>query len=196
MLDLKARSKIAPVLDPIAAGLDRMRLTPMVVTLFGLGVTVIGSVLIAADELAWGAGVAGFGALLDALDGPLARRQGTASIRGAFVDTISDRLGEIAIWTGLAYAVSDEPLRLFLCLLALAFSLMTPYVRARAEAWGAEGRGGWMGRAERLIVALAGIGLHGLGLPVLDAMLWAMVVLTSLTVAQRIRKTWSQLPSA
>ncbi|NNF69217.1 MAG: CDP-alcohol phosphatidyltransferase family protein [Acidimicrobiia bacterium] len=195
MLDLKARSKLAPVLDPVAAGLDRMRMTPMFVTLLGLAVTIVGSVLIAAGELAWGAGVAAIGALLDALDGPLARRQGTASIRGAFVDTISDRLGEIAIWTGLAYHVREEPILLLLCLIALAFSLMTPYVRARAEAWGAEGRGGWMGRAERLIVSLLGIGLHGLGLPVLDIMLWAMVVLTGLTVAQRIRKTWGQLPA-
>ena len=36
-----------------------------------------------------------------------------------------------------------------LCLFALAFSLLTPYVRAKAESWGAEGKGGWMGRADQ-----------------------------------------------
>ena len=138
--------------------------------------------------------MAGFGVFLDALDGPMARAQGKASIRGAFLDTVSDRVGEIAVWVGLAVYLRDDPLGLVLCLLALSFSLLVPYIRARAESWGAEGRGGWMGRAERMILALAGIGLAGLGLPILHAMLWVFVVLTGLTVLQRIRKTWQQLP--
>ena len=80
-----------------------------------------------------------------------------------------------------------------LTVFALAFSLLTPYVRAKAESWGAEGRGGWMGRAERMILAILGIGLAGFGLPVLHPMLWIFVVLSGLTVAQRIRRTWQQL---
>jgi phosphatidylglycerophosphate synthase len=81
-----------------------------------------------------------------------------------------------------------------LCLLALAFSLLTPYVRAKAESWGAEGRGGWMGRAERMILMLLGVGLAGFGLDeVMLPMLWIFVVLTGFTVAQRTRRTWQQL---
>ena len=55
-----------------------------------------------------------------------------------------------------------------------------------------------MGRAERMIFALAGIGvsgLYGLGNIVLIPTLWIFVVLTALTVAQRIRKTLYQLPA-
>ena len=59
MLDLRGRSRLAFFIDPIAAALDKMRLTPTAVTLLGLAVTVGGSVLIAANEYAWGAGVAG-----------------------------------------------------------------------------------------------------------------------------------------
>ena len=83
---------------------------------------------------------------------------------------------------------------LILVLVALAFSLLVPYVRAKAESWGAEGRGGWMGRAERMLLAIWGTILAGFGLPVLVPMLWIFVVLTGLTVLQRIRKTWQQLP--
>lgn len=194
MIDLKARKKVTPFLEPVARVLGRLGFTPTSVTVIGLLFTVAGAVLIAIERLALGAGIAGFGAFLDALDGPLARARGTASIRGAFIDTMSDRIGEIAIWTGLAVHLREEPLGLVLCLLALAFSLLVPYIRARAESWGAEGRGGWMGRAERMILALVGIGLAGLGLPVLYPTLWVFVVLTTLTAMQRARKTWQQLP--
>ena len=95
----------------------------------------------------------------------------------------------MAIFAALSFALRDSALGLMLCLFALAFSLLTPYVRAKAESWGAEGRGGWMGRAERMILVLAGVGLEGFDLPTLMGSLWILVVLSGLTVAQRIRRT-------
>ncbi len=193
MLDLRGRSRLAPILDPIAVGLSKAKFTPTAITLLGLAVTIVGAVLVANEEYVWGAAVAGVGAILDALDGPLARYQGTASIRGAFVDTMADRFGEVAIWAGLAFSRRTDETALMLTIFALAFSLLTPYVRAKAESWGAEGRGGWMGRAERMILALAGIGVEGLGVPTLMPMLWIFVVLSGFTVGQRIWRTWHQL---
>ena len=193
MLDLRARSRLAPVLDPIAVGLSKAKLTPTMVTILGLLVTLVGASLIAVDRYALGAFIAGVGSTLDALDGPLARYQGTASIRGAFVDTMSDRLGEIGLWTGLTFSLRSDETGLMLCLLALAFSLLTPYVRSKAESWGAEGRGGWMGRGERMILMLVGLIAYGWGLRVLHPMLWTFVVLSGFTVAQRSVRTWQQL---
>jgi CDP-diacylglycerol--glycerol-3-phosphate 3-phosphatidyltransferase len=193
VLDLRGRSRIAPFLDPIAAGMAKLKLTPTAVTLLGLAATFVGAGFIANEMYKTGAIIAGVGAILDALDGPLARLQGTASIRGAFIDTMSDRLGEVAIWASLAFSVRTDAMALMLCLFCLAFSLLTPYVRAKAETWGAEGRGGWMGRAERMILVLLGILLEGFGLPVLLPMLWIFAILSGLTVAQRIRRTWQQL---
>lgn len=194
MIDLKARKKAAPILQPIARGLAKIGVTPTMVTVLGLAITIGGAAMIANGLLWQGGLVAGFGVLLDALDGPLARLKGTASDRGAFIDTMSDRFGEIAFWIGLGVYLRDDSLALILCLVALAFSLLVPYVRAKAESWGAEGRGGWMGRAERMLLALSGTILAGFDLPVLTPMLWIFVVLTGLTVLQRIRKTWQQLP--
>ena len=193
MLDLRGRSRVAPILDPVAAGLSKAKLTPTIVTVIGLLVTIGGAVLIATDRYFVGALIASVGVLLDALDGPLARHQGTASIRGAFTDTMSDRFGEIALWAALAFSLRTDETGLMLCLFALAFSLLTPYIRAKAESWGAEGRGGWMGRAERMILFLVGVGLSGLGLRLLFPMLWIFVILSGLTVGQRIRRTWQQL---
>jgi CDP-diacylglycerol--glycerol-3-phosphate 3-phosphatidyltransferase len=193
LLDLKGRKKVAPILEPIAAGLAKIGLTPAVVTIIGLAVTVMGAVLIASGNLFWGGLVAGTGVTLDALDGPLARKLGTASDRGAFLDTMSDRFGEIAVWVGVSVYLRDEPRLLVLCIVALAFSLLVPYVRATAEIAGLDGRGGWMGRAERMLLVLLGMMAVGLGLEVMEPLLWIFVVLTGLTVAQRIRKTWQQL---
>lgn len=193
MLDLRGRSRLAPILDPIAKGLGKLRMTPTIVTILGLLVTIAGGILIASGRYVAGASVAGVGSLLDALDGPLARMQGTASIKGAFIDTMSDRFGEIAVLAGLAFSLRRDETGLMLCVFALAASLLIPYVRSKAESWGAEGRGGWMGRAERVILVLLGTGVEGLGLPVLRPMLWIFVVLTIFTVLQRIRNTWRQL---
>ncbi len=194
MIDLKARKKAAPILQPIARVLAKTGVTPTMVTVLGLAITVTGAALIANGLLWQGGMTAAFGVLLDALDGPLARFKGTSSDRGAFIDTMSDRFGEVAVWIGLGVYLRDDSVGLILCLVAMAFSLLIPYVRAKAESWGAEGRGGWMGRAERMLLCLVGVILAGFGLDVLEPMLWIFVVLTGLTVVQRTRRTLQQLP--
>jgi CDP-diacylglycerol--glycerol-3-phosphate 3-phosphatidyltransferase len=205
---MKGRKRAAPILNPIAAFLVKIGVTPTAVTILGLIITLVGAILIAGAWLSLGAFIAAVGVFLDALDGPVARARGKVSDRGAFVDTMSDRFGEIAIWIGLAIYLSErragsEPVGvgdLILCLVALAFSLLIPYVRAKAESWGAEGKGGWMGRAERMILAILGIGIAGFGVDaewgdvVLYGMLWVFVILTGFTVLQRMRKTLQQLP--
>jgi CDP-diacylglycerol--glycerol-3-phosphate 3-phosphatidyltransferase len=194
MIDLKARKKAAPILRPIARVLAKTGVTPTMVTVLGLAITVVGAALIANGMLWQGGLTAAFGVLLDALDGPLARYKGTSSDRGAFIDTMSDRFGEVAVWVGLGVYLRNDSVGLMLCLVAMAFSLLIPYVRAKAESWGAEGRGGWMGRAERMLLCLIGVILAGFGLDVLEPMLWIFVVLTGLTVVQRTRRTLQQLP--
>jgi CDP-diacylglycerol--glycerol-3-phosphate 3-phosphatidyltransferase len=193
LIDLRGRKRAAPILEPIAAGLAKIGVTPAFVTIVGLAVTIIGAALIATGYLVAGGFTAGTGVALDALDGPLARKLGTASDRGAFLDTMSDRFGEIAVWVGLTVYLSDEPRLLILCIVALAFSLLVPYVRAKAELYELEGKGGWMGRAERMILILIGTIIVGFGAPIMEPLLWVFVVLTGFTVAQRIRKTWQQL---
>lgn len=193
MLDLKGRKKAAPILEPIAAGLAKIGITPAFVTIIGLAVTIVGAALIATGYLVAGGFTAGLGVALDALDGPLARKLGTASDRGAFLDTMSDRFGEIAVWVGLTVFLSEEPRLLILCVVALAFSLLVPYVRAKAELYDLDGKGGWMGRAERMILILVGTIIVGFGAQIMEPLLWVFVLLTGFTVAQRIRKTWQQL---
>ncbi len=196
VLDVKARDGVDRVMAPIGRTLAKVGITPSMVTLAGLVVTVAGAVLIGLGELLAGVIVASIGSLLDIVDGPLARSTGTVSLRGALLDTLADRLGEAAIWIGLVYFVGGSPRLATLAVVGLCASMLVPYVRSKAEGWGATGRGGLMGRAERLIVMLLGIGVQGLEIgsfrPI-EGMLWVMAVATWLTVGQRAWRTWRQL---
>jgi hypothetical protein len=58
---------------------------------------------------------------------------------------------------------------------------------------GVEGKGGLLGRAERLLLFTFGVGLEGFGLPTLAPMMWVFVVLVWFTVLQRFVRTWKQL---
>jgi CDP-diacylglycerol--glycerol-3-phosphate 3-phosphatidyltransferase len=103
------------------------------------------------------------GSLLDALDGALARLTGKASAFGALLDSVLDRLSEAALFVGLAvYALragfsGDRLFFIVVLLLALIFSQMVSYLRARGEGLGVFIRSGLMTRAERVV--LLGIGL-------------------------------------
>jgi len=195
VLDIRARKHTSRAVDPIARGAARIGMTPMVVTLLGLLIMIGGAVLIALGYLTVGGFVMGLGASLDILDGVLARGTGTESRRGAFLDSFTDRVGEVAVWTGLAYYLGQrsEGTLVMLALIGMAGSLLIPYLRAKAEGDGVEGKGGLMGRAERLLVFGFGVGLEGLGLPTMTGTVWALALLTWLTVMQRFYRTWVQL---
>ena len=173
----------------------RLGLTPNRLTLLGVGISVGGAAMIAAGYLAWGALVFGFGATLDILDGLLARMTHTESQRGAFLDSFTDRIGEVAMWTGLAFYLADDKRSALvtLTLVAVCGSLLIPYLRAKAEGEGAEGKGGLMGRAERILVFCWGVGLAGMGVPILEWTIWVLTVLVWVTVMQRFFRTWAQL---
>lgn len=195
MLDMRARKRVSRVADPFARFLARLGLTPTMVTVMGFSISVGGAVLIGMGYLAVGAGVLGFGALLDILDGVLARLTGQETRRGALLDSFTDRLGEVSAWTGLAFYLGQraEGTLVLLSLLAVCGSLLIPYMRAKAEGEGLQGKGGILGRAERLLVFGFGIGLEGIGLPTLVATIWIMAVLSWVTVMQRFYRTWAQL---
>ena len=192
---MRARRRVSRAFDPIARGVARFGLTPSVVTLLGLMISIAGAVLLGLGYLAVGCVVVGFGATLDILDGILARLTRTETRRGAFLDSFTDRVGEVAMWTGLGFYLADagRATLSMLSLIAVCGSLLISLVRAKAEAEGVQGKGGLMGRAERILVFCWGVGLSGVGLPTLEATVWILAVLTWVTVLQRFYNTWVQL---
>ena len=160
--------------------------------------TVLGVLMAGATALAIANGALRLGLLLlvlcavpDVLDGAVAKASGTASPRGAFFDSVCDRVSDAFLLGGMAWYLSSSPGAGRIAVLPLAVlgaSLIISYERAKAEALGYDARGGLMERAERLIA----IGLALLFQPAMIAILWIMLVLSVATAGQRFVKVWRQ----
>ena len=98
-------------------------------------------------------------AVLDALDGMVARARGTASRRGReLIDAAVDRYAEIATFAGIAAYYRSFPLGFWLALSSLGGALLVSYARAKGEISGIDARMGSMNRGERaLYIGLAGL---------------------------------------
>jgi CDP-diacylglycerol--glycerol-3-phosphate 3-phosphatidyltransferase len=188
MLDGRWRASVEGALEPVGRGLGRAGITADGLTLIGLAFAVATAFAIATGNLLLGM----FGVILtglpDILDGSVARTSGRATPRGAFFDSVCDRVADAAIFCGVAWYLAGESPRLPVLVLAvLALSMLITYERARAESLGFVARGGLMERAERLV--LLGVGL---AFDILVPILWIMLALTAFTAVQRFVKVWLQ----
>ena len=113
---------------------------------------------------------------------------GTSSTRGAFFDSVTDRVSDVLILGGVAwYLESTHPGHLVLLPFAvLGATSLVSYQRAKAESLGISAKGGLMERAERMI--LLGIGF--LSASFLVPVLWLMLALTMATAVGRFTKVW------
>ncbi len=182
------RPRVTRFLEPIGKVLAAVGMSPAAMTTFGLAIVIAGSVVISTDRLKSGAVVVLVGAMLDGLDGSVARASNRVSARGAFLDSAFDRMGEVAAFAGLAVAFAENERVLLLTVLAVGGAMLVPYIRARAQTQGFDGGGGLMGRAERIILFSAGL-IFGF----VELMLWIFVVLVWLTAMTRFVRTYRSL---
>lgn len=170
-------------LDPVGGFLNRLGLTPIMMTILGLAGNAVGAIFLARGEMTMGGWFVLLMTPIDALDGTMARLRGEPSDWGAFVDSVSDRYSELIILGGLLYhflSVGDD-LGALLTFLAAAGSVLVSYVKARAESLRFEAKGGILTRVERYLVLAP--------LLVANQPLWAVgiiAVLANITALQRI----------
>ena len=98
--------------------------------------------------------------VFDMLDGGLARATQRVTRFGGILDSTLDRLSEAVLLLGLIYmyASNQQPAYSLLAGLALVFSLMVSYIRARVEGAGLDCRVGSSSPAR------SGVGIMALGL--------------------------------
>ena len=171
------------LIRPLARVLSAMRIRPDALTATGWALSVGAAVLFALGYVRTAGAVMLFAGLFDALDGAVARESNQMSAFGAFLDSTLDRLSESAIFAGVIffYAASGRPYETLLAGVAMAFSLMTSYTRARAEGLGLKCEVGLLERAGRVVIlslfSLTGFLIAGVGLVAVGALV---------TTAQRI----------
>ncbi|HVB14701.1 MAG TPA: CDP-alcohol phosphatidyltransferase family protein [Candidatus Dormibacteraeota bacterium] len=174
----------------LAAAARLVKVNPNVITLVGLGMTLVAAVLIGLNSLLPAGLVLLLAGSMDILDGAVARVSGRVQRYGAFLDSTADRYGEGAIYLGMLYLflvrLHEDP-QVFLIAAALLGSLLVSYVRARAQSLGFTCDGGWFARPERVVVTALGLMLGQLTI-----VLWILAVLTNVTAIQRIYQVWGQ----
>lgn len=177
---------------PIARLLIRLGVSPDAVTLVGtLGLCVGALVFFPQGKLLTGVLVITAFVFSDLVDGTMARLTGRTSPFGAFLDSTLDRIGDGAVFGGLALYFAgpgDSDLYLVLSLVCLLMGGVVSYARARAESLGFQAKVGIAERADRLVAILVMTGLSGLlDLPILlHIALWTLAVASTVTVGQRI----------
>ena len=122
----------------------------------------------------------------DVVDGQVARSTGKISEKGSYLDSVSDKIAESAIFVGIMVSGYAEP---WLVVLAATLSLLVGYARAKSDALGIKMQGVGIGeRAERLLI-IAVIGMVGH----MNIALGIVVVIAGITLIQRIISTTKQM---
>lgn len=200
MLSVHGRKPAAVIIEPIAAALTRVGVTPNMMTLFGTVVSVALALwLIPTGHHFAAAALIGITVATDMVDGTMARMRGGGTNFGATLDATCDRIadgaifGSLALWFAGAWTHNQDPAfepnitMVSVCLVILVASQVTSYVKARAEASGIKIVGGLIERPERLIIGLVSLGLHGLGIPhILVWGLWILAAGSIYTVVERL----------
>ena len=120
--------------------------------------------------------VAGF---FDVVDGQVARATQKVSKTGGFLDSVFDKIAEVAIFFGILVGGFAEP---YLVFLAISLSLLVSYTRSKAESLGVKLQGIGIGeRAERLLV-IAIVGIIGF----MEYAVIIVIIIAGITFVQRI----------
>lgn len=176
------RGILQPALEKIGKIFASTGLSPNFWTAVGL-VFALASAVIYGLHIEFGLIIGGVLLLVsgffDIVDGQVARVTGKTSHKGSYLDSMFDKIAEVAIFLGLLVGGYAEP---YLVLLAITLSLLVSYARAKSDALNIKLQGIGIGeRAERLLV-IAIIGIVGY----MDPAVIIVVIIAGITLVQRM----------
>lgn len=184
------------VLGAIVRGLALTRISPNLLTFFGLVINTIAAILFGYAKgenqarMFVYAGLVIIGAgIFDMVDGRVARATNQVTQFGAFFDSVVDRYSDVVLFFGLLvyYARANRFFYVVLVAVVMTSSVMVSYTRARAESLIPSCKVGFMERPERIVAVILGALFNRMA-PVL----WVLAVLSTITVIHRISYTYQQ----
>jgi CDP-diacylglycerol--glycerol-3-phosphate 3-phosphatidyltransferase len=190
---------------PLEKGALKLGLTPNQLTAGSLAASLAGAAAFALGAPLAGGALVITCAILDALDGMVARTRGTASDAGELIDAAVDRYAEIATFAGIAAYYRDFPPGFWLALLSLGGALLVSYARAKGEISGIDARMGSMNRGERAVyIGAAGVlspsaaawlepGAHHPAYHLLLVTLGLVAIMANVTAIRRFRYVHAEL---
>jgi CDP-diacylglycerol--glycerol-3-phosphate 3-phosphatidyltransferase len=164
-----------------------LRVHPNTLTLIGVIINVIAAWALGYDRFVLAGVIMVVANIFDFIDGKVAHELHLQSRFGAFWDSTLDRFSDLALLTGLIFLYSKlgRSDYVMVAALALIFSIMTSYARARAESLVEKCKVGFMERPERIVLFMIGAFTNRMA-----AVLWVILVLSVLAVANRIYLTY------
>jgi CDP-diacylglycerol--glycerol-3-phosphate 3-phosphatidyltransferase len=170
-----------------------LRIHPNVLTFVGVLINVVAAWALATGRFVTAGGIMIVANIFDFIDGKVAREMGMESAFGGFWDSVMDRFSDLALVLGLVYLYSSVHRTdyVVITVMAMIFTVLTSYARARAESVVAQCKVGFMERPERIVLFMIGAFTNRMA-----GVLWVILVLSILTVADRIFYTWRELERA
>jgi len=167
-----------------------LRIHPNILTFVGVLINVAAAVALATNRFILAGVIMIVANIFDFIDGKVAVLLGAVSKFGGFWDSVNDRFSDIALFIGLIYLYSHlgRTDYVMVASLAMMFSIMTSYARARAESLIAKCKVGFMERPERIVLFMIGAFTNRMA-----AVLWVILVLSIFTVADRVIHTYREL---
>jgi len=178
---------------PLRAIIDAcvaLRIHPNILTFVGVLINTWAAVHLARGEFVTAGFIMMAANVFDFIDGKVATETGLMSEFGGFWDSVMDRFSDLALYLGLVYLYASLQRADYVLVTALAmtFTVLTSYARARAESLIDKCKVGFMERPERIVLFMIGAFTNRMA-----AVLWVILVLSMLTVAARIYHTWREL---
>ena len=176
------RESLRPALEKVGKGFAATGLSPNFWTVVGL-VIALASAVVYGMGMEFGLIIGGILLLVsgffDMVDGQVARVTGKTSKKGEYLDSMFDKISEVAIFLGILVGGYAEP---YLVLLAITLSLLVSYARAKSDLINIKLQGIGIGeRAERLLV-IAIVGIIGF----MDYAVIIVVIIAGITLIQRM----------
>lgn len=197
------------IITPMIDFFIKRRLNPNHFTTLGLILSIVAAYLFGIGSFKIAGVIMLIAGTFDIIDGKVARATNRVTKFGALYDSTLDRYAEVLIFFGIAYYFVYNPwtiqsLKLPLVnwnireinlslistiavCTSLGGSVMTSYVRARAEGLGLECKVGLMQRPERIVFIALGAIFHRVGLVVA---LVIVAIFSNLTAIQRLYYIW------
>lgn len=176
------------LLIPVTDLLIKIKVTPNIITLLGLPVTILASYFYAVGKLRIAGLTLAFAGLFDVFDGEVARKLNRVSKFGAFFDSTIDRFEEFFVFGGIIYYYSfvhNDPLFAILVYFILLGAIMTSYIRARAEGVGYSPQSGPMDRPGRYIFIIV---FSVIGGKTFKYSMFVLLILVFITVVNRFKE--------
>jgi CDP-diacylglycerol--glycerol-3-phosphate 3-phosphatidyltransferase len=177
-------------LKAIIAACVALRIHPNVLTLVGVLINIAAAWALGLRRFVLAGVVMIVANIFDFIDGKVAHELQLQSRFGAFWDSTLDRFSDLALFMGLIYLYSTLGRTDYVMIagITLIFTIMTSYARARAESLVEKCKVGFMERPERIVLFMIGAFTNRFA-----GVLWVILALSVLTVANRIYYTYLAL---